>query len=156
MHRVVSNRAPSAARASASLIALMGSLWPSVATAQGQPMQRQEYVTTAKQETVLKSNLASVPGKEGTVLRVELPKAWVGDWHYHTGDVFVYVVSGQFVIDVQGQGRKQFGPGAVYHEAVNATMQARNPSSAEPTSLILFQVGGKGEPLMIVAKPPGR
>ena len=47
----------------------------------------QEYRTTAKQETVLQSELVSVPGKEGTVLRVELPPGWIGDWHYHTGDV---------------------------------------------------------------------
>ena len=70
-----------------------------------------------------------MPGKEGTVLRIELPVGWVGGWHYHTGDVFVYVVSGEFVVDVEGQGRKQFRPGDVYHEAVNTTMQARNPSA---------------------------
>jgi hypothetical protein len=33
-------------------------------------------------------------------------------------------------------------------------MQARNPSATQRTSLILFQVGGKGEPLMLTAKPP--
>jgi len=63
-------------------------------------------------------------------------------------------VSGEFVVDVEGQGRKQFRSGEVYHEAVNTTMQARNPSAMEPTTLILFQMAAKGEPLMIVAKPP--
>ena len=116
--------------------------------------RRDEYRTTADQQEVLKSELASVPGKEGTVLRVELPAGWIGDWHYHTGDVFVYVVSGEFVVDLDGQGRKRFGAGQVYHEAVNTTMQARNGSATRSTELILFQVGGKGEPLMIVAKPP--
>lgn len=120
------------------------------------PSARQEYTTTAKQETVLQSELVSVPNKEGTVLRVELPAGWIGDWHYHTGDVFVYVVSGQFAVDVQGQGRKQFGPGQVYHEAVNTTMQARNPSAGQRTELVLFQVGSKGEPLMMRAKSPAR
>jgi hypothetical protein len=66
------------------------------------------------------------------------------------------VISGQFVVDVEGEGRKQFGPGHVYHEALNTTMRARNPSSTEPTTLILFQVGGKGEPLMLVGRPPAR
>jgi quercetin dioxygenase-like cupin family protein len=108
------------------------------------------------QEIVLRSDLASVPGKEGTVLRLELPAGWTGDWHYHTGDVFVYVVEGQFVVDVEKERRKQFGPGQVYHEAVNTSMQARNPSATERTRLILFQVGGKGEPLMFRARPPGR
>jgi quercetin dioxygenase-like cupin family protein len=116
----------------------------------------QEYRTTAKQETVLQSELVSVPGKEGTVLRVELPAGWIGDWHYHTGDVFVYVLSGQFEVDVEGQGRKRFGPGQVYHEAVNTTMQAKNPNASQPAELVLFQVGVKGEPLMFRAKPPVR
>jgi quercetin dioxygenase-like cupin family protein len=116
--------------------------------------ERQEYRTTAEQHEVLKSDLVSVPGKEGTVLKVELPAKWVGDWHYHAGDVFVYVISGEFVVDVDGQGRQSFGPGQVYHEAVNTRMQARNPSATQPTALILFQVGGKGEPLMLIAKPP--
>ena len=57
--------------------------------------------------------------------------------------------------DDHGQSRKRFGAGQVYHEAVHTTMQARNGSATQSTELILFQVGGKGEPLMIVAKPPG-
>jgi quercetin dioxygenase-like cupin family protein len=117
---------------------------------------RQEYRTTANQETVIQSELVGVPGKEATVLRVELPAGWIGDWHYHTGDVFVYVLSGEFVVDVEGQGRKRFGPGRVYHEAVNTTMQARNPNGNQRTELILFQVSAKGEPLMFRAKPPIR
>ena len=68
----------------------------------------------------------------------------------------MYVISGKFVVDVEGQGRKTFGPGQVYHEAVNTTMQARNPSATQATELILFQVGGRGEPLMLVGKPPRR
>lgn len=83
----------------------------------------QEYRTTAKQETVLQSELVRVPGKEATVLRVDLPVGWIGNWRYHTGDVFVYVLSGEFVIDVENQGRKRFAPGQVYHEAMNTTMQ---------------------------------
>jgi quercetin dioxygenase-like cupin family protein len=136
--------------------ALTGCLWPAPLNAQAQAASPQEYRTTADEQTVIKSDLVSVPGKEGTVLRIELPVGWVGGWHYHTGDVFVYVVSGEFVVDVEGQGRKRFRGGEVYHEAVNTTMQARNPSTTERTTLILFQVGVKGEPLMLVAKPPRR
>ena len=142
------------ARVACSVVALAGCLWPEGVNAQAQAEAPQEYRTTADQKDLLTSALVSVPGKEGRVLRVELPRGWVGGWHYHTGDVFVYVVSGEFVVDVEGQGRKQFRSGEVYHEAVNTTMQARNPSAREPTTLILFQVAAKGEPLMIVAKPP--
>lgn len=140
----------------AALVVATGCLWSGRPNAQSQATPPQEYRTTAEQRTVLASDLVSVPGKEGTVLRLELPEGWVGGWHYHTGDVFVYVLSGEFVVDVEGQGRKQFRAGEVYHEAVNTTMQARNPSTTTRTSLIAFQVGGKGEPLMLVARPPRR
>jgi quercetin dioxygenase-like cupin family protein len=137
--------------------ALAPILWLGHTAAQSQTQpQPQEYRTTAKQETVIQSELVSVPGREGTVLRVGLPAGWIGDWHYHTGDVFVYVLSGAFEVDVEGQGRKRFGPGQVYHEAVNTTMQARNPNATQRAELILFQVGVKGEPLMFLAKPPAR
>jgi quercetin dioxygenase-like cupin family protein len=135
-------------------VAVVGGLWPGQLNVRAQAASAQEYRTTADQQTVIKSDLVSVPGKEGTVLRLELPAGWVGGWHYHTGDVFVYVISGEFVVDVEGQDRKRFRAGDVYQEAVNTTMQARNPSSTERTTLIAFQVGGKGEPLTLVAKPP--
>jgi len=58
---------------------------------------------------------------------------------------------GKFIVDVDGQGRKVFGPGKVYHEAVNTVMQARNGAPGQATKLLLFQVGSKGEPLMVRA-----
>ena len=144
------------ARIACCVVALASGLGLRPLNAQAPSALPQEYRSTAKQETVLANELISVPGKHTTILRVELPAGWVGDWHYHTGDVFVYVTSGEFVVDVDGQGRKRFRPGEVYHEAVNTTMQARNPSVTERTTFILFQVGGKDEPLMFVAKPSRR
>ena len=113
---------------------------------------RKEYISTADQTIVLRDDLVAIPGKEAHILRVEFPAGWIGGRHYHTGDVFLYVVEGEFVVDVDGEGRKTFGPGEVYHEAVNKVMQARNPSTTVKTKAIVFQVGDKGEPLMIMAK----
>lgn len=112
---------------------------------------REEYVATAKLNLVLQDDLKALPGTEARILEVEFPAAWVGERHYHTGDVFVYVLQGEFVVDVEGQGRLRFGPGEVYHEALNTVIQARNPSTEVPTKVILLQVGEKGEPLMIRA-----
>ena len=124
---------------------------PSIAQEQ-QDQTKQEYISTAKQEVVLRDELIAFPGKEAHILRVEFPAGWVGERHYHTGDVFVYVVEGEFVVDIEGEGRQRFGPGEVYHEAVNTVMQARNPSTEVATKVILFQVGEKEEPLMILAE----
>jgi DNA-binding winged helix-turn-helix (wHTH) protein/quercetin dioxygenase-like cupin family protein len=114
---------------------------------------RQEYRGTAWQEKLLQSDLVAVPGKQATVLSLKLPAGWVGEAHYHSSDVLVYVLDGELTVDVEGQARKTFGAGEVCHMAVNTVMTARNPSTKRSTQLILFQVGGKGEPLMIPGKP---
>lgn len=112
---------------------------------------KQEYVSTAKATPLLQADLQAFPGKEVHVLEYELAPGWVGGKHYHTGDVFVYVREGEFVVDVEGQSRKTFRPGQVYHEPVNVNMIARNGSTNKPTKILLFQVGNKAEPLMIKA-----
>ncbi len=114
--------------------------------------KKEEYKSTAKQTEILQDDLAMIDGKEVNIIAIEFPPGWVGEKHYHTGDVFVYVREGTFVVDVEGEGRKSFSPGKVYHEAVNKVMQARNGSQTSPTKVFLFQVGNKGEPLMIKAE----
>lgn len=113
---------------------------------------REEHISTAHTTEILRDELVVIAGKEANIRAVEFPPGWVGERHYHTGDVFVYVQEGKFVVDVEGEGRKTFGPGEVYHEAVNTVMQARNGAKGKTTKLLLFQIGGKGEPLMIKAK----
>lgn len=120
--------------------------------AAAQAQAKEEYVSTAELETVLQDDLVALPGNEAHIIRAEFPAGWVGERHYHTGDVFVYVLEGEFVVDVDGEGRKRFGAGEVYHEAVDTVMQARNPGTEVATKAIIFQVGPKGTPLMIKAE----
>ena len=101
---------------------------------------------------MLRGDLAAIPGKQATILRVELPGGWIGERHYHTGDVFVYVLEGEFAVEVDGESRKTFGPGDVYHETVGKVMQAHNTRTTQTTGLILFQIGNKDEPLIIKAE----
>ena len=99
----------------------------------------------SSQEVLLQDPLHAIPGKQAHVLRIEYPPGWVGRRHYHTGDVFVYVLEGGFTIDSEGESPQTIGPGEIYHEAVNKEMQARNASTTEPTTILLFQVGNQGE-----------
>ncbi len=128
-------------------LAVCGLVYPAASWAQ----EREEYVTTGEVTTVLQDSLFAIEGKEVNIHMTEFPPGWVGGRHYHTGDVFVYVLEGTFVVDVEGEERQTFGPGQVYHEALNRVMQARNLSTAESTKILVFQVGDKGELLMIKA-----
>ena len=113
---------------------------------------RQEYKSSAKIEHLLRDDLTAIAGKEATIQAAELAPGWVGERHFHTGDVFVYIQEGRFIVDVSGEGEKIFDAGQVYHEAINTVMQARNGAEGKPTKLLLFQVGGKGEPLALKAQ----
>jgi quercetin dioxygenase-like cupin family protein len=113
---------------------------------------REEYKSSAKIQHLLRDDLTAIVGKEATIQAAELAPGWVGERHFHTGDVFVYIQEGRFIVDVSGEGEKTFEAGQVYHEAVNTVMQARNGAKDKVTKLLVFQVGGKGEPLMLKAQ----
>jgi quercetin dioxygenase-like cupin family protein len=104
----------------------------------------------SKQEILLQDPLHAIPGKQAHLLRIEYPPGWVGQRHYHTGDVILYVLSGAFTVDVDGAARTTIRAGESYHEAVNKVMQARNASAKEPTTILLFQVGNQGERMTVI------
>jgi len=104
----------------------------------------------SKQDVLLQDPLHAVPGKQAHLLRIEYPPGWIGERHYHTGDVFLYVLSGGFTVDVDGAERKTIRAGQAYHEALNKVMQARNASTSEPTAILLFQVGDQGERMTVI------
>jgi quercetin dioxygenase-like cupin family protein len=101
---------------------------------------------------LLNEDMFSIPGQEVAIQRAEYPAGWVGEKHYHTGDIFVYVLEGTFVVEVEGKDRVTLRPGEVYHEAVNKTMVARNASAEAGVKVLLFQVGEKGKPRVIIPK----
>ncbi len=112
--------------------------------------KRQEYTAPKAEKTVLhkQSALASGEGLEANVIRFSFPPGYEGARHYHTGDLFVYVQSGTLTVETAA-GKQSFKSGELYYETPNAPMLARNISTSEATVLVVFQVGKKGEPIMI-------
>ena len=102
-------------------------------------------------QMVLQEDLFSIPSKEAAIQRAVYPAGWAGERHYHTGDIFVYVLEGQFIVDLDNGKRITIDEGEVYHEAVNEVMRARNGSTERNVTVLLFQVGDKGKPRVILA-----
>jgi quercetin dioxygenase-like cupin family protein len=100
---------------------------------------------------LLNEPLHGVQGQEITIEHYSFPPGWVGGKHYHTGPVYVYVLEGSFATDEQGKERQNFKAGELYREPIGTPMQARNLNASEPLKILVFQVGPKGEPLMIKA-----
>ncbi len=84
------------------------------------------------------------------IVHFSAPPGFVGGKHSHPGPAFVYILEGQFTIEVEGMEPVTVGPGDVYAEPVGSkVMQAQNKSSTHGVKLIVFQVGDEGKPLMV-------
>jgi quercetin dioxygenase-like cupin family protein len=109
------------------------------------------YAPKVQKAKLAATTLKAFEGMEANIIRLELPPGYVGGKHYHTGDVFVYVESGSFAVEAGGK-QMVFKAGEVYQETPGAVMLARNPSSAEGATIVVFQVGKEKEPIMFKAK----
>ncbi len=98
--------------------------------------------------TLVQKALVGVEGKEVIIKHVELLPGYVGSRHFHPGPVFVYVIEGEFTVDTE-KGRQTFKAGEVYEEPLRGVMQGWNLSTTNPTKLVVFQVGDKGQPFVI-------
>ena len=110
-----------------------------------------EYVSKARAKTLHKAPLPGVDGKEMVVKHFAIPAEFVGGKHMHPGPVFVYVLEGEFTVELAG-GTKTFKAGELYPEKINASMIARNLSASDDLELLVFQVGDIGKPMMIKVK----
>jgi quercetin dioxygenase-like cupin family protein len=79
----------------------------------------------------------------------EYPPGWAAPTHYHDGNLFIYVVSGQFEIRTNDSGTVLYGPGQAMQMAAGTVMDARNASDEAPLKLVIFQVGDPGHPFLV-------
>jgi quercetin dioxygenase-like cupin family protein len=74
--------------------------------------------------------------------------------HRHNSDVFVYVLSGTIITQVQGQSAKTLHAGETSLEApADIHLDSRNPSNTVPTRLLVFFVKDKGVASTVYLEP---
>jgi len=98
--------------------------------------------------SILTSTLEGVEGMEANIVRFDVDEDWETERHIHPGHVFVYVTEGSIEIDVEGQEARKVAAGEAFQEPPDRPMVARTLSS-DGASFIVFQVGPKGEPIMV-------
>jgi quercetin dioxygenase-like cupin family protein len=114
---------------------------------------QEEYKSPGStKELLLKEPLHGVKDEQVTVIRVTFPPGWEGGQHYHTGPVYVYVLSGALVVHEKGKEPKTIEAGSLYREPIGNPMEARNASASRATRALIMQVGHPDEPLMIKTK----
>ena len=122
-----------------------------VGMASFQAVDAQEYVLKVQTKKLYQAPLQGVQGKEVVVKHFAIPAKFVGGKHMHPGPVFVYVLEGEFTVELDS-GTKTYKAGDLYAEGINAAMVGRNLSATDDLELLAFQVGDIGKPMMIKVK----
>ncbi len=113
----------------------------------------EEYTAPKAEKVVLlkQDGLAAGSGLEANAIHFKLPPGFKGGRHYHTGDVFVYVLSGALTIKTD-EGTSTINAGEIYYEIPGMKMVGENLNADSSAELLVIQVGPKGEPIMIKAE----
>jgi quercetin dioxygenase-like cupin family protein len=91
--------------------------------------------------------LGSIPGKEVMVLTVEYLPGGASLPHRHDADVFVYVLEGAVVMQVDGKEPVTVRKGETFRERPgDIHRQSANASKTEPARFVVFMVKDQGKP----------
>jgi quercetin dioxygenase-like cupin family protein len=109
-----------------------------VARADGAPA-----AATAKQLMI--KDLVGLAGKEVLMSTVTYPPGGASPPHRHDAQVFVYVLEGELIMQVQGGPKVTLKPGETFYESpsdVHAV--SANASQTQPATFLVFIIKDKG------------
>ena len=96
---------------------------------------------------LMTKDLPDVPGKEGMVETVDFAPGEVSQPHRHDADLFVYVLEGSVITQVEGSSPQTVDAGEVFYESpTDVHIVSRNANDTQPAKLLVFYVKAKGTP----------
>jgi len=95
-----------------------------------------------------RSTLNIENGEEIQMREILFAPGWKAPRHYHSSDLFIYVISGEFEVDMDGEGLKTYTDGQALRMKPDTPMDARNPSNTKSLKLAVFQVGNPDSPFV--------
>lgn len=114
------------------------------------------FGTSAMAEKVtplMAQDLAGLAGKEGLMLTVEYAPGASSTKHRHNAHVFVYVLSGSVVMQVEGGKSVTLKPGQTYYEAPDDIHSvSKNASKSKPAKFVVTVIKDKGAPPVVPVK----
>lgn len=103
----------------------------------------------AQSKAVLKTALQGAEDMEANIVEFEVGPDWETTRHFHPGHLFVHVTEGAIEVDVEGRAPRTVSAGEAFYEVPDRPMVGRTASSADGAKFTVFQVGPRGEPLMV-------
>jgi quercetin dioxygenase-like cupin family protein len=102
---------------------------------------------------LMTKDLPDVAGKEGMIEIVDFAPGEVSQPHRHNADLFVYVLEGSIITQVQGASPMTVKAGDVFYESpTDIHSVSRNASASQPAKLLVFYVKAKGAPPTVFLK----
>jgi quercetin dioxygenase-like cupin family protein len=103
---------------------------------------------------LLTKELAGDPGKEVLMSTVTYPPGGASPPHRHDAQVFVYVLEGELIMQVQGGPKVTLKPGETFYESPSDVHSvSANASQTAPAKFLVFIIKNKGAPTTRAATP---
>jgi len=101
---------------------------------------------------LLTQALAGIEGKEVSMVTVTYPPGGASSAHRHNADVFVYVLEGSVVMQVDGGAPVTLEAGQTFHESPSDVHRvSRNASDTKPAKILAILVKDQGSPATVPA-----
>jgi quercetin dioxygenase-like cupin family protein len=108
---------------------------------------------TGRATTLMVKELPDLAGKDGMVEVVDFAPGEVSQPHRHNADLFVYILEGAIVTQVEGEAPKNLKAGDVFYESpTDVHVVSRNASASKPAKLLVFYVKDQGSPPTVLVR----
>ena len=102
---------------------------------------------------LISKDLAEMAGKEVLMITVDYPPGAKDPVHRHNAHVFVYVLEGSIIMQVEGGKAVTLTPGQTFYEGPNDVHTGgRNASDTKPAKFLVFFLKEKGAPVLVPTK----
>ena len=102
---------------------------------------------------LIAKDLIGLAGKQGMMLTVEYEPGASSTKHRHDAHVFVYVLEGSVIMQVEGGKAVTLGPGETFYESPKDVHSvSKNASATKPAKFLVFIVKDKDKPPVLPAK----
>lgn len=109
----------------------------------------------ARPELLLREAVRGMPRGDAQEVRVLRATFQPGDrtvFHTHRSPVTVYVLEGEFTLDLEGQAQVTVAAGQAYVEPPHVRMTGYNRSATQPLRVMIFYVSDPGTPFLDEAR----
>jgi quercetin dioxygenase-like cupin family protein len=122
-------------------------LFTAIAWADGTP-------PAASAMQLMTKDLAGLAGKEVLMSTVTYPPGGASPPHRHDAQVFVYVLEGELIMQVQGGPKVTLKPGQTFYESpTDVHAVSANASQTRPATFLVFIIKDKGAPTTRAVTP---